>query len=126
MKTWTCQRDGACCQIPGAVVMTTAEWDELRDQPARRPAQVDLSRPGLVALKARPCPFYDPHAKACMVYEKRPYNCRVFMCGRWDVTKEPFADNVTPKLRADNDLRWTFLKSLPQHSEWARAHGIPL
>ncbi len=123
MTTWTCQRDGACCTQPEAVVMTTAEWRELANAPAFRPVVIDQSRDGWVALKAHPCPYYDLAAKACSVYDKRPMNCRRFLCGRWNAKAQPFMSDPMPLIRSNNDLRWTYAKNQRAHEPWALAHG---
>ena len=108
--------------------MRTEEWRELADRVPQRAVTLDRSREakGWIALKAAPCPFYDYGERACTVYDVRPYNCRRFMCGRWDVTKEPFIDSRTAmltKIAADNDLRWSFRRMMTAAIAWAVAHG---
>ncbi len=108
-----------------AIVMTTAEWDVLKDRPSVRPVVADTSRAdtGWIALKAAPCPYFDTAAKECTVYESRPFNCRRFQCGRWDVTTQPFTISPMAIIRADNDLRWSYDRNQRAHTEWALAHG---
>lgn len=125
MRTWQCARDGACCTIPVAVVMTKPEWARLDAIAAERGIEVtvDINEDGWVALKARPCPFYDAAGKGCTVYESRPFNCRRFQCGRWDTTKQTFTVDPMPIIKADNDLRWSYGKNQAKHADWARANG---
>lgn len=53
--------------------------------------------PRFVRLRAHPCPLYVDGA--CSVYEVRPLCCRSFMCGRVDVTREPWeSEPVVPVL----------------------------
>lgn len=107
-----------------AVAMTTAEWAVLSAHPAAegRTLITDTSREGWVALRAQPCPFYSD-AGGCAVYDVRPYNCRRFQCGRWEPSRQPFAIDPMPVIRADNDLRWSYSKNQRQHAAWALAHG---
>jgi Fe-S-cluster containining protein len=104
--------------------MTDAEWEVLKPHTQRLNVRtVTRSEKGWTALAAHPCPFYDRQAKACQVYDDRPYNCRRFQCGRWNVQAEPFTSNPLPIIRSNNDLRWTYDKNQRDHMPWALAHG---
>lgn len=120
---WTCVRDGACCTIPAEVVVTPEEAQAMIAHP--RAAGIDarwqVRSDGLIALQARPCPFYQQ--KACVVYDTRPYNCRRFMCGRRDVQAEAFTENPVPMILADRGLRRTARRLQDKAQRWARTHG---
>lgn len=73
--------------------------------------------PDFVCLVARPCPLYAEDAKACRVYEARPYNCRRFACLRRDYTQ---AYDAGPQSRAD---RRQLVVMQRRAQPWARAHG---
>jgi Fe-S-cluster containining protein len=126
VKQWTCQRDGACCTQPKAMVMTAQEWAALAPHAERLNVRVDVQQHGTwTLLKAQPCPFYDASAKACQVYEDRPYNCRRFQCGRWEPSREPFNFHPLTVIKNDNDLRWSYRANQAEHQPWAVAHGWP-
>lgn len=126
MKTWTCQRDGACCRN-NVVVLTVSEWRRLEGMTPLRVIQLDQTRAddGLIAMNARPCPFLNLRTNACTVYDVRPYNCRRFQCGRWDTTKEPYTEHPLPLISRDNDLYWSYKQNQRLHQPWAREHGWP-
>jgi Fe-S-cluster containining protein len=110
-----------------AVIMTVAERAALIAHPnaAGKSAVWDDSPDGkFVALQAGPCPFYDKGE--CSVYDARPFQCRVFQCGRWDTEKQGFVNDhrqIMRVIRSDNDLRWSYDKNQRQHWPWADAHG---
>ena len=130
---WTCQRDGACCRQPAAVVMTPAERDLLL---ARRPdlATRFTDRPdGGVALQARPCPLLatDAHGRAvCTVYDVRPYNCRRFGCYRPDPATEPYEEgpdgeclNLVERVLQSRAVRRDYAQHQRRAQRWADRHG---
>ena len=107
--------------------MTDAEWANLAPHAERLALTVDVaSRDGWTLLAAHPCPFYDTAQKACAVYEDRPYNCRRFQCGRWNVQAEPFTMRPLALIKSDNDLRWSYDANQREHQPWALAHGWPV
>jgi hypothetical protein len=131
---WTCQRDGACCRHPAAVVMTPAERDLLL---ARRPDLADrfvAAQPGFVQLRARPCPLLEADAGGraiCTVYDVRPYSCRRFICGRADVTTEPYEEdphtgacvNFTDRIFQSRPFRRFYAHHQRKSQRWALRHG---
>lgn len=121
-KPWTCQRDGACCTQPKAVVMTHAERDELKRAAPNVALVFDPHEDGrFVSLQAGPCPLYLDHA--CSVYEVRPFNCRRFGCFRHDVS-EPFIQSVVPaRLLTDRPARRQAFLMQRKAQPWALAHG---
>jgi Fe-S-cluster containining protein len=125
---WTCDRRGDCCTQPDAVVMTTAERDELlavEDSAVRIPKFKPHPSDGrFVMMVAHPCPFY-LGARGCAAYAVRPYACRRFGCFRED--NEPW-DARTWQARVmdsrDNKRRATVIQRHAQR--WARSHGWPM
>lgn len=130
---WTCQRDGACCRLTAAVVMTPAERVLLL---ARRPDLADRFVPaaaGFVVLLARPCPLLavDEAGRAvCTVYEVRPYNCRRFMCGRPDPSSEPYEEgpdgeclNLVDRVAQSRVTRRAYALLQRKAQRWAMRHG---
>jgi Fe-S-cluster containining protein len=121
---WRCIRDGACCTEPADVVMTHAERRTLTAAVLRAaiPGGVTLTfrphpDPSFVCLVARPCPLYAADAKACRIYEARPFNCRRFACQRRDYA-QPYDQG--PQTRADRRQ----LVVIQRHAQrWARSHG---
>ena len=96
---FVCQRSGDCCRQAGEVRVTQKERQAIE---AAAPTSVSLSwtpdaDPRFTRLSARPCPLLIENA--CSVYAVRPLPCRQFMCGRPDVTIEPFeVEPVVPHL----------------------------
>lgn len=127
---WTCSRDGACCTMPIAVVMTAAEWALLAPIASERGLTIPIDvRPDdghgeMVAMQAAPCPFYDAAAKACTVYDQRPTNCRRFLCFRDDFTK-PLEDTPVPAVVYKNaDFYLQYRQNQKRvMAEWGRPHG---
>lgn len=116
---WHCRRDGACCTEPAEVVVTVAEERALRDAAPPDVVLTFLTHPDprFVRLRAKPCPLYDDRARACRVYQVRPYNCRRFACLRDDYT-QPY--DVGPQGR---DQRRQLVVIQRHAQRWARAHG---
>jgi Fe-S-cluster containining protein len=130
---WTCQRDGACCRFPAAVVMTPAERDLLL---ARRPDLADRfvpHTPGYVQLRARPCPLLETDAAgraACTVYDVRPYSCRRFGCYRPDPASEAYEEgpdgecrNLVDRVMQSRDVRRAYALQQRKAQRWALRHG---
>jgi Fe-S-cluster containining protein len=130
---WHCGREGSCCRLPPAVVMTPAERDLLL---ARRPDLADrfgAAADGFVALRARPCPLLATDAEGravCTVYDVRPYNCRRFMCYRPDPTTEPYEEgpdgecrNLVERVMQSRDVRRAYALHQRKSQRWALRHG---
>lgn len=130
---WTCQRDGACCRRPAAVVMTPAERELLL---ARRPDLADRfspAQPGFVQLLARPCPLLETDAAGravCTVYDVRPYSCRRFGCYRPDPATEPYEEgpdgecrNLVDRVQQSRDVRRAYALQQRKSQRWALRHG---
>ena len=130
---WTCQREGSCCRLPVAVVMTPAERDLLL---ARRPdiaAQFTAAEGGFVQLLARPCPLLETDTAGravCTVYEVRPYSCRRFGCYRPDPASEPYEEgpdgecrNLVDRVRQSRDVRRAYALQQRKSQRWALRHG---
>lgn len=130
---WTCQRDGACCRLTAAVVMTPAERDLLL---ARRPDLADrfiAAADGFVALQARPCPLLETDAAGravCTVYDVRPYSCRRFGCYRPDPAREPYEEgpdgecvNLVDRVMQSRDVRRAYALQQRKAQRWALRHG---
>jgi Fe-S-cluster containining protein len=130
---WTCQRDGACCRLTAAVVMTPAERDLLL---ARRPDIADrftVASDGFVQLQARPCPLLatdDRGRAACTVHEVRPYSCRRFCCYRPDPASEPYEEgpdgecrNLVDRVSQSRDVRRAYALNQRRAQRWADRHG---
>jgi Fe-S-cluster containining protein len=82
----------------------------------------------LVALKAKPCPFY--LFKECTVYESRPYNCRRFACMRPDPKAEPFelgegdlCKNFWERFAVSREVRRYAALIQRRAQRWALTHG---
>src|SRR5258706_2652557 len=94
---WTCSRTGHCCATTGEVRVTVAERETMERV---APTATMLSwradaDPHFVRLQAGPCPLLQPGA-SFSVYADRPFVCRSFICGRVDVTTQPYqVDEVT-------------------------------
>lgn len=130
---WTCQRDGACCRLTAAVVMTPAERDLLL---ARRPDLAErfgAAADGFVALQARPCPLLETDAAGravCTVYDVRPYSCRRFGCYRPDPAQEPYEEgpdgecrNVVDRVMQSRDVRRAYALQQRKAQRWALRYG---
>jgi Fe-S-cluster containining protein len=130
---WTCQRDGACCRLTAAVVMTPAERELLL---ARRPdlaTRFIAAADGFVALQARPCPLLeqdDQSRAVCTVYEVRPYSCRRFGCYRPDPAREPYEEgpdgeclNLVDRVLQSRDVRRAYALQQRKAQRWALRHG---
>ena len=134
---WRCQRDGACCQQPDEVRVLVSERREIERM---APTSIALSwrpdaDPRFVRLQAKPCPLYINGA--CSVYEVRPYVCRSFMCGRVDVTKEPYESepvnlalgmtgcgNLSARLAESERFRQQYATNArKEYQRWGKAHG---
>lgn len=130
---WHCQREGSCCRLTRAVVMTPAERDLLL---ARRPDLADrfvAAADGFVALLARPCPLLAVDAEgraACTVYEVRPYSCRRFGCYRPDPTIEPYEEgpdgecrNLVDRVMQSREVRRAYALQQRKSQRWALRQG---
>lgn len=119
--------------------MTHAERAVLEatvDPPQRAPWRwtEDPQDARLVWLTAGPCPLLGTDltgAPTCTVYAVRPYVCRRFMCGRPDVTTEPFepggplgCHNLTDRLEQSLTFHEHY-RTRQRHAqrEWADTHG---
>jgi len=130
---WHCQREGSCCRLTPAVVMTPAERDLLL---ARRPdltTRFRSAQPGFVQLQARPCPLLAQDAAGravCTVYEVRPYACRRFGCYRPDAASEPYEQgpdgecrNLVDRVFQSRDVRRAYALQQRKAQRWALRHG---
>jgi hypothetical protein len=133
-QQWRCHRSGECCRHIGAVVMTTAEAEELTRASDRPMTFTVLSEAGKVALQPTPgtdtCPLLSDEG-GCTVYAVRPYNCRRWGCFR-PTTDEPFAMAVRKMPAGDLQPMRLFTDTLVErqmarmrdHAQpWALAHG---
>ncbi len=114
---WQCQRSGECCTLPGEVVLTHAERDEIeRVVPSGVALRFEPHADArFVRLLAGPCPLYQN--KSCLVYDVRPFNCRRFACQREDYA-QPYDQG--PQTRQDRRQ----LVVIQRHAQrWARSHG---
>lgn len=93
---WVCQESGDCCLSLTSIVLSIQELEAMRAARPEVPIAVEgmPGHPNLVRLIApKGCPYLGRQLdgrSTCTVYKVRPYNCRRFMCGRTDVSKEPF------------------------------------
>ena len=134
---WVCSRDGACCTTPDEVRVTVAERRALENA---APTSAVLAwrsdaDPRFVRLIAKPCPLYID--RQCSVYESRPLVCRSFMCGRVDVTKEPYESepvnldlgmtgcgNLSARLAESHRFREHYATNArKEYQRWGKAHG---
>lgn len=71
-----------------------------------------------VRLVAGPCPLFDAVARACTVYDARPFNCRRFACQRTDYATQAY--DRGPQTRQDRRQ----LIVIQRHAQrWGRSHG---
>lgn len=124
-QVWSCHRDGACCRLPGEVVLTHAERGEIERAAPSGVALTFLPHEDarFVRLQAGPCPLYD--GSGCSVYAVRPFNCRRYACGRDDVTTEPFVEGAIPvRFFRDRPFRRQ-LQTIQTRAyrKWAVSHG---
>lgn len=118
---WQCQHDGACCTVPGEVVMTPAERAEIEcAAPSVALSWLPHEDARFVRLVAQPCPLYDATARRCTVYDVRPYNCRRFACQRTDYTTQAYDQG--PQTRQD---RRQLVMVQRKAQKWARSHEWP-
>lgn len=148
---WTCHQTGDCCRSIGGLTVTAKERDilEARSASARVPLEflphpddaaritaakaegrMDWTPPAFYILQTKPdCPFISD-TNQCLVYDARPFNCRRFLCGRVDVSRESLEQggpmgcyNLSDRI--DTSLRFMeFYKSHERHAmQWARQHG---
>jgi hypothetical protein len=129
---WQCQREGDCCVEPHDVVMTTMEAAQLLQRTAgTRTLHFRKTADHFVALQAHPCPLYDLDARACTVYDIRPYNCRRFACLRPTPSAEPWQQdpttgeclNVLDRVRRSRIARRLLARIQRKAQAWAREHG---
>lgn len=83
-----------------------------------------LVKEGFVALKAAPCPLYA--FSQCLVYDVRPYNCRLFACMRPDVKAEPFeisGANMMDRVKTSRIAARMAELFERKAKRWARKHG---
>lgn len=74
---WPCREgcDACCRRLGGEMLLTRAEWELLWEGMERLEAhgrRIEISTTG------RTCPFLDPDAGACLVYDYRPVACRTY------------------------------------------------
>lgn len=96
--------------------------------------------PRFTRLQARPCPLltHDDEGKAaCSVFASRPLTCRMFMCGRVDVAREPYepepavfglgltgCGNLTARLNESLRFREHYRTNAVQEKRrWGASHG---
>lgn len=122
---WKCQKSGDCCSLPEEVIMTREEASVLVHH---APPEITLHfRPvddAFVALKAKPCPLFV--FGGCLVYNRRPYNCRRFACMRPDVKAEPFepsGGNMMDRVKTSRTARRLAQRIQNKHQGWAQRHG---
>lgn len=91
--------------------------------------------PRFTRLQAGPCPLYIDGG--CSVYAVRPLVCRTFMCGRVDVTREPYESepvnlalgmtgcgNLSARLRESERFRQHYATNARKTLQtWGRAMG---
>lgn len=122
---WRCQRSGDCCTKPLEVVMTKEEAAAIVH--AAPPTVAMFFRPvdaRFVALKAAPCPLYA--FSRCLVYDVRPYTCRLFACMRPDVKAEPFeasGANMMDRVKTSRVAARMAELFERKAKRWARRHG---
>lgn len=139
---WTCKRDGACCRETGEVRVTHQERRALEHAAPTSAVLAWRSDPDprFVRLIAKPCPLLgsDADGKAvCMVHDVRPLVCRMFLCGRVDVQKEPYepepvnfalgltgCGNLTARLNESTRFREHYRTNAVQEKRrWGKANG---
>lgn len=98
---------------------------------AKRPlVWADRDINSMQSLHALPCPFLSDDNR-CMVHAIRPYNCRRFMCGRVDVSRESYEISPTGGCLNMADRLETsqrFMEFYRTHEraaakDWALLHG---
>lgn len=94
----------------------------------------EIPESNLVALKAKPCPFFI--FGDCQVYDVRPYNCRRFACLRPDPKSEPLelvpsrpgryptgCVNADDRFMLSRASRRLLIQIQRKASRWALSHG---
>lgn len=130
--TWQCMRTGECCERVERVVMTFAERRELQARADELEIRLQWrvgERPSFTSLVARPCPFLtqdDLGRAVCRAHDVRPYNCRRFMCGRFDTTERHdvgVVNGIPLRVRQSETLRDEYAANQREAQVWADAHG---
>jgi Fe-S-cluster containining protein len=83
---WLCGLgcDGCCHRLAEIPLLTTAEWDLLKEGLAALPPEllleIDQDIAALTEQSSRPitCPMLDRTTRACRVYTQRPIACRTY------------------------------------------------
>lgn len=101
--------------------MTVAERAAI-EQVSTRPLSWRLHADSrFVRLLAGPCPLLEADG-SCSVYDVRPFNCRLYMCGRQD--GEAWTDEAIPlRILTNRDLRRQYALNERKAERWGRAHG---
>jgi Fe-S-cluster containining protein len=132
---WHCSNCGDCCRKPVKLYLHRQELDALEEQTTFDHGQEIMPQleaieapghPGFVLLTVGPCPFTgtDSQGKSvCHAYRQRPYNCRRYMCGRFDCT-EPWDDHDPPLIVLNTPvLRQQYKRQQRLSVPWALRHG---
>lgn len=143
---WTCHKTGDCCRELKGITVTAQEKTLLVDRvgfatrfPVFQPhdsgkmirnTETGAYTPQFYVLLASPCPFLSTQG-LCTVHDVRPYNCRRFICGRTDTTRESFESggpmgchNLSDRL--STSLRFQEFYDAQQRraqKDWALSHG---
>ena len=92
-----------CCRYHGwKVFFLKSERDEVcrvyGEQFANKIIEFHNRREGAVFAVDQPCPFFDESTGNCLIYEARPFICRVFPVEIEPVTETTYVDQgVCPK-----------------------------
>ena len=132
-----CYRSGWCCGAYVDKYTTQEEFDIARVELLKHNIKLTGSQlPNGFVLWAKPCPaLVMANGKAsCLIYDKRPYPCRQFLCGRmFAKDSRPFKDGYKfnmeyfDKLIASNPEFAKIKENMENKAAiWGKKHGWKL
>lgn len=135
--TFKCYQCGWCCGAYVDKYTTQQEFDLARKELAKHHIHLTGSQlPNNMVLWAKPCPALciTKNKASCLIYSKRPYPCRQFLCGKqFKNDLRPFKDGYKYNMEYFNNL----IKTNPKFAKikesmedtaalWGKKHGWKL
>jgi Fe-S-cluster containining protein len=135
MSKFKCYRCGWCCKIEK--YSSQEEFDLAKEALEKQGIKLHgIKMPTGMVLWDKPCPALKMTKKgaSCLIYDKRPYPCRQFLCGKQSKDDiRPFVSDLNYDMKYFNKLLLEFPEFAKikeemedKAAEWGNKHGWKL
>ena len=132
MSRFKCYRCGWCCRIEK--YSSQEEFDLAKEALRKQGIKLHgIKMPTGMVLWDKPCPALKMTKKGavCLIYDKRPYPCRQFLCGKqFEKDKRPFLSDLQFNMKYYEEMLEEFPafarikeKIEDKAAKWGNNHG---